>query len=138
MAFAKTIQGTKHAGIDSLALCFMFFLLLFLYGALAFFFCGLVIPLIYIFDDALLHIFELGKYGVLIIAFLLTYRMFTVNSGGSVQGLISNDVLRYWGFLNSGPRYECCFAALKSAITWFTLTLVTFGENEFENLKHIR
>ena len=97
-----------------------------------FYFClGLVLPLLSSIDEALVHIFSLGKYAIVIIVFLLTYKVFkTGGGGGGIQRLVSNDALRYWKFLNSGYQKNTHIAALQRAMYRLDLTLTACKEED--------
>ena len=108
---SNTLSITKFVGFDTIALFFMFVIIIFVYGIIAFFGFGLVVPLLSSLDEALVHIYRLGKYAFVVIVFLLTYKLFTITSGGVPQRLISNDGLRYLRFLNSrGPPCNAIIA----------------------------
>ena len=114
----------KEIGFDSIALFFMLLLLIGLYGVLFYFCLGLVLPLLSSIDEALVHIFSLGKYAIVITVFLLTYKVFsTGGGGGGIQRLVSNEALKYWKFLNSGYQKKTHIAALQLAIKRLDLTL---------------
>ena len=78
-----------------------------------------------------MHIYNLGQYGIVVTVFLLTYKLFTIKDAGN-QTLISNDVLRYWRFLNTKPQQNIVIANLYSAIKCLRLTLKAFDEKDRE------
>ena len=131
VGITRNSQGIKKIGFDTPALFFMFFIVIFLYVTLAYVGYGLLITLIFTFDDALVHIYNLGQYGIVVTVFLLTYKLFTIKDAGN-QTLISNDALRYWRFLNTKPHQDCVIADLYSAIKCLRLTLKAFDENDRE------
>ena len=64
---ATNIEDIKDTGFDTVALFFMLFLLNF-FNFLRFYFgFGLLLPLLSSIDDALVHIYNLGRYGIVII-----------------------------------------------------------------------
>ena len=125
---AANVQFTKHVGFDSIAVFAMVILLLFLYGTIFYVGLGLAIPLLSSIDQALIHIFNIGKFALIITAFLLTY---TALGGGAVtQRLVSNETLRYWRFLRNKNPQKSHIAALTSAMDRLLLTLKAFNNND--------
>ena len=127
---AANIQTLKQIGFDTIALFLMIFPLLFLYGMVSYFGFGLVIPLLPSIDRALVHIFTLGQYGFAIALFLLTYKLFSIKSGGGAQRLISNDALRYWRYLNKGSQINHPILALYRSIEILLLALKCLKKDE--------
>ena len=127
---AANIQTLRQTGFDTIALFLMTFPLLFLYGIVSYFGFGLVIPLLSSIDTALVHIFTLGQYGFAIAIFLLTYKLFSIKSGGGAQRLISNDALRYWRYLKRGSQINYPILALKRSIEIMDVTLKCIKEDE--------
>ena len=116
----------------------MLIFLIVLYGLLYYFCRGLVLPLLSSIDEALVHIFSLGKYAIVITFFLLTYKVFTTGGGGGgIQRLVSNDTLRYWKFLNSGYRKNTHIAALQRAMYRLDLTLKACKEDREVHTKSL-
>ena len=131
VGITRNSQGIKKIGFDTPALFFMLFFVIFLYVTLAYVGYGLLITLIFTFDDALVHIYNLGQYGIVVTVFLLTCKLFTIKDAGN-QTLISNDALRYWRFLNTKPQQNIVIANLYSAIKCLRLTLKAFDEKDRE------
>ena len=127
---AANIQTLRQIGFDTIALFLMTFPLLFLYGIVSYFGFGLVIPLLSSIDRALVHIFTLGQYGFAIAIFLLTYKLFSIKSGGGAQRLISNDALRYWRYLNKGSQINYPILALHRSIDIMVVTLKCLKKDE--------
>ena len=127
---AANIQTLRQIGFDTIALFLMTFPLLFLYGIVSYFGFGLVIPLLSSIDTALVHIFTLSQYGFAIAIFLLTYKLFSIKSGGGTQRLISNDALRYWRYLNRGSQTNYPILSLKRSIEIMVVTLKCIKEDE--------
>ena len=102
----------------------MFLLKTFFIRRIVILFSGFVLPLLSSIDGALVHIFSLGKYAIVITVFLLTYNVFaTGGGGGGIQRLVSNDTLIYWKFLNSDFQKNSHIAVLHHAMNCLDLTL---------------
>ena len=112
---ATIVPDIKDTGFNTVALFFMLFLFV-----IFFFYFGfelILLPLLSSIDDALVHIYNLGRYGIVITVFLLTYKMFTTSNIGPNQRLICSDTLRYWRFLQTGCLQNVnIFASLHNAI----------------------
>ena len=86
----------------ALALFLMLLFIIFVYGIILYFAAGVFhIFLLSSIDQALIDLFKIGNDGFVVIVFFLTYKIFSISNGGVNGGLISNDALRYWRFLNS-------------------------------------
>ena len=125
---SANVQFTKHVGFDSIAVFVMVILLLFLYGTIFYVGLGLAIPLLSSIDQALIHIFNIGKFALIITAFLLTYT--ALGAGAVTQRLVSNEALRYWRFLRNNNPQKSHIAALTSAMDRLLLTLKAFNNND--------
>ena len=77
---ATIVPDIKDTGFNTVALFFMLFLFV-----IFFFYFGfelILLPLLSSIDDALVHIYNLGRYGIVITVFLLTYKVFTTSNIG--------------------------------------------------------
>ena len=109
---ASEKQTIKHVGFNSIAVFFMLFISVFLYSILIYIGLALAIPLLYSIDQAFFHIFTIGNYALIIVAFLLTYN--ALGGGGITHRLISNEALQYWKFLNrNSPQKNSLTIALE-------------------------
>ena len=129
---ASEKQTIKHVGFDSIAVFLMLFISVFLYSILIYIALALAIPLLYSIDQALIHIFTIGKYGLIIVAFLLTYN--ALGGGGITHRLISNEALRYWKFLNRNcPQKN----SLQIALERLKLAVEAIENYELQNYSNL-
>ena len=130
---ASEKQTIKHVGFDSIAVFFMLFISVFLYSILIYIGLALAIPLLYSIDQAFFHIFTIGKYALIIIAFLLTYN--ALGGGGITHRLISNEALRYWKFLNRNCPQK---SSLKTAMERLSFALKALDDDRQAYTKLLR
>ena len=111
-------------GFDTIALFAMIFPTLFVYGFIVYVGFGFLVPLMSTIDEALVHIYRLGNFVFVIVAFLLTYKVLTAGGGGSgAMHLISNDALKYWKFLERKSAQENSVTTLRRAMERLQLAL---------------
>ena len=123
-------QVRKFIGFDTLALFFMLFLIIFVYGIFIYFLVSVLGFLLSSIDEALIHIFKIGNEGFVVIVFILTYKVFSISSGGGVNRLISNDAVRFWRFLNRRGQRDDPIEALQRAVKQLHQTLKAFSDKD--------
>ena len=132
---ATNVQGIKDSGFNTVGLFFMLLLLIILNFLLLYLGFGLLLPLLSSIDDALVHIYNLGRYGIVITLFLLTYKVFTSNNVGSNQPIICSDTLRYWRFLQCGSQNNVHIVqTLQNAMKRLITTVEAFEQDDITNL----
>ena len=120
-------KDRKFIGFDTLALFLMVFFIIFVYGIFLYFVAGVFIFLLSSIDQTLIDLFKIGNDGFVVIVFFLTYKIFSITNGGVNGGLLSNDALRYWRFLNSNrPPKEQIKKVLEHALKQLLQTLEAF------------
>ena len=126
-------QVRTFIGFDTLALFFMLFLIIFVYSILIYFLVCVLGFLLSSIDEALIHIFKIGNEGFVVI---LTYKVFSLSSGGGVNRLISNNAVRFWRFLNRRGQRDDPTKALQRAIKQLHQTLKAFSDKDKHKYKH--
>ena len=129
---ASEKQTIKHIGFNSIAMFFMLFISVFLYSILIYIGLALAIPLLYSIDQAFFHIFTIGKFALIIVAFLLTYN--ALGGGGITHRLISNEALRYWKFLNRNSQHK---NSLQTALECLKLAMDTLENDQLKNYSNL-
>ena len=125
-------------GFDTIALFSMIFPTLLVYGFIVYVGFGFLVPLIAIIDEALVHIYKVGNFVFVIIAFLLTYKVLTARGGGSgAMHLISNDALKYWKFLEKKNARGNSVTTLRQAIECLHLTLNAIPMGEIDRFSEL-